>query len=191
MDQVAVFGVLEAEERAVGRQSGAVEPPSRPVRLPERDRFGALVHGFGGTPVLAREDVEAVAVADEGNSDPRALGEAFVPSMRHAFQEGRGRTAVEGLVEPPSRFVARLVLEPDDAGSIVRGCALGDADGMVRDPASLAGREVQRVNLPHDRLARSEGQPIRRSGRPFGQGHRGRSEALFPVWLFQRHGGRA
>src|SRR5206468_9837040 len=79
--------VLEAEERAVGRQSGAVEPPRRPVRLPERDRFGALVHGFGGTPVLARVDVEAVARSEEHTSELQSRSDLVCRLLLEKKQE--------------------------------------------------------------------------------------------------------
>ena len=177
VDQVAVLGVLEAEERAVRRERAAQAAVLG----------GGEVHRLLRAMDLARwasveryVDREPVAVADPDRDDPRALGQAAVPAVGNALEEGLRLTAVERLDEPAAGFVPGLVLEPQHTLAVERRGSGEDADRMIRHLAPLPGREVPCVHLPDARLVGRVHEPVGSGWRPLGQeGHR-RAEALLP-----------
>src|SRR6185436_18022999 len=129
MEKVAVLGVLETERRAVRRQGPAQE--SAVVEAAEADPFGRA-HELRGRRALERDvHGEAVAVGDRGDDDPRSLGQTVTPAVRNAEEERLRVATVERLDEPASRFVPRLVLEPEDAVAVEGRNGIGQPNGIV------------------------------------------------------------
>src|SRR5205814_6009009 len=118
MNQVTVLGVLEAEQRTVGREAAARETAL--VDASEPNGFSGAIHLGRASTVETDVDRESVAIADAGGDDPRRLGEPFVPAVRDAFEECSSRSSEEGLHEPASGFVSGRVVEPEHAFSVER-----------------------------------------------------------------------
>src|SRR3989442_4544155 len=106
MDQVALLGMLQAEQRAVGRESAT----ARAVLVDTAD-----ANGVGGSIHLRCRatpdrdvDGESVDVADSRGHDPRGLREALVPAVGYAVKEGLGLPSRERLHDPAARLVTGL-----------------------------------------------------------------------------------
>ena len=135
---VAVLGVLEGEQRAVGRERG--ELARGPVRAGEPEPLGAPRDLLGGRSAERHVDREPVAVADRHGHQPRRLRHALGPPDRHALEERLLTASLQRLAAsarsrrrcPPARTPPRRRR---------RGVALQHADRVVRDLARLAGAE--------------------------------------------------
>ena len=135
MQVVAVLGVLECEQRAVGRERSEVV--AAVVGAAERDRLGAAPDLLRRLAVGRDEDREPVRVADAGGDEPWRLREPLVPAQRDAWQEGIGVAARERLGVPLAGLAAGLVLPVQDASSVERERARDHADRMVGDLAAI------------------------------------------------------
>ncbi len=190
VDEVAVLGVLEAQHRAVGRESGPVEPGS----------FGSpQPRGLLGSIELLRRfvphggvDGESISVAHSHRIEARRLGKALVPPRREEIEERAALPAVEWLVEPASGLVAGLVLEPQDPVPVDRGSAGDHPNGVIGDPAPRAGGAVPRMDLPHPTLRRGEHEPVGKLRRPIREREVGRPEPPLPRGpIVEGHGRRS
>ena len=85
MDEIAVLGVLEAEQRAVRREGAPQE--AIPVGASEAYRRVRAVDDLGLAAVERDVDREAVAIGDRRHHDPGRLRESLVPAVRHAVEE--------------------------------------------------------------------------------------------------------
>src|SRR6185369_14321935 len=124
--QVAMLGVLDRQERSVGRQPGEVAPmliagEAQPLRR-VRDRAHPLAVDRGVDPE------RAVLGADARGHDAVALGEAAVPAARYTVEEWLRAAALERLREPRAGLVARVLLPEGDLGTVGREGTLAHAD---------------------------------------------------------------
>src|SRR2546421_11155734 len=103
MNQVTVLGVLEAEQRTVGRKTAAREPAL--VDASQPNGFSGAIPRGRASAVETDVARESAAIADARGDDSRRLGEPLVPAVRNAFEECSGRPSEEGLHEPASGFV--------------------------------------------------------------------------------------
>ena len=152
VDEVAVLGVLEAEQRAVRGERPAEKSPR--LDAPEPHRVIGAVDRLCRAAVDRHVDGEALAIGDRRDDDPRCLREPFVPAVRHAVEEQRRLASVERLHVPAAGLVAALVLEPENAVAVERRDGVDETDGMVGHLPARAGLGVERVDLPDARLVR-------------------------------------
>src|SRR6476660_9907882 len=110
MDQVAVLRVLEAEQRAVGRQPALAEAATVPAS--DVQLFVRAVELCRRVACKRDVDGEAVTVAEPERDDTRRLRQAFVPPVRNRREEGSRLAACEGLREPAAGLVSGVVCEP-------------------------------------------------------------------------------
>src|SRR5919199_1371585 len=173
MQQVAVLGVLQAEERAVGGEAAAEEAAWALADPDEVGRAVELAH------VAAARDIdrEAVAVANARGDDAGRLRQAVAPAVRHAVEERSALAAGERLEEPEAGLVTRLVVEPEDALAVQRRQPVDDADAALSHLAPLPRRRVPRVQLPDARLARGVRAALGCVRRPLRQERDRRAEA--------------
>ena len=178
VDQVAVLRVLEAEQRAVGRQPALAEAATVPVS--DMQRFVRAVKL--GRRAACHGDVngKAVTVAEPERDDTRRLRQAFVPPVRNGREEGSRLAACEGLREPAAGLVAGVVCEPEDLTAIERRGAVRHPDRLGCDLAPLASCRVPREHLPDACLVRCVDTTIRRVGRPGWKERDRRAEAALP-----------
>ena len=168
VDQVAVFGMLQTEQRAVRGEGGAVEYDAlRALGGAQPHGLGGAIQLLGGFAIEGGVDDEPVPVAHARRCDSRRLGQAFGPSEWQPVEQRLGGTALERLAEPPAGFVPGLVLEPQHAPPVERRRAAVHADRVVGDAAPGTGGAVPRVDLPHAALGGGQDQSV---GEPRGRG---------------------
>ena len=166
MDQVAVLGVLQAQERAVGRQRSSQE--SGFVDAAEANGLGRAVDLARSGSVERDIHAESVWLADPRGDDARRLSQTLVPAVRDALEQPCRLSAGERLYEPASRFGAGLVLKPEDALSVERWRAVDHANLVVRDLTTRAGVPVPCVHLPPAGLIGRIHEPLGRERGPLG-----------------------
>src|SRR5439155_25024073 len=150
MDQVPVLGVLQAEQRAVGRKPAAEE--STLVEAADANGFGRPIDLRRRVAVERDVDCESVTVADSGRHDSGGLGETLVPAMRNTVQKRSGLPSRERLHEPAAGLIAGLVLEPQDLPAIESRRPVDHADDAVGHLTALAARRLPGIQLPDARL---------------------------------------
>ena len=178
MDQVAVLRMLQTKESAVGREARHVE--RRHVAAPDPDGLSVVMDRAGGFVPLHQIDVETLAVAHRRRSDPVAKRQPVVPRIRYAAEEGARLAAAEGLREPTTRLVARLLLEPEHELAVERRGAVAHTDGVIGHAPARACREVLGPDLPDAALVGGVDEPVRSDRRPGGHRDIGSAEALLP-----------
>ncbi len=166
MDEVAVLGVLETEERPIGRETATEKALAGAA---DENRLRRLMDHSRLVSVERDVDCEAVLVAQRGRDDARRLCQPAAPALRHAVQKRPRLTACEWLDKPLPGLRPRLVVEPQDALAVERGGAVGDADCMIGDAPSLAGGDVPCVHLPDTGLVRGVHGSLGCQRRPLGQ----------------------
>ena len=164
MDEVAVLGMLEAEQRSVRREGAPQE--AFPVGASESHRPVSPVDDLRLAALQRDVDREAVAIGDRRRHDPRRLCESLVPSMRHAVEKRRGVAAVERLHLPAAGLVAALVLEPQHTLAVEGRNGVDEPDRMSRHLATVIGVRVEGVHLPDPGLVRDVDGVPRRGRRP-------------------------
>ena len=111
---VAVLGVMDADERAVGRETAAALRPLAPhpggLRVPVELARGLVPDGHEHPIVLVRRE--------PGRDTPVDQGEAHHPSVVEASEERPGVAAFERRHHPPPALVPDLVVPPHDARSV-------------------------------------------------------------------------
>src|SRR5882724_271821 len=112
MDEVTVLGVLQAEQRAVGREPAAAK--AMLVDAADANGFPRSIHLHRRASPERDVDGESVEVADSRRHDPRGLREAFAPAIGYALQERLRLPSRERLHDPAARLIAGLVFEPED-----------------------------------------------------------------------------
>ena len=179
MDQVAVLGVLQAEERAVRGQRAAQEPSL--VDAAEANRLGRAVDLAGRRSIERDVHGEPVAVAESGGDDARRLGEPLAPAVRDAVEERarsrRRRTAARA--SGPTRRRSR----PGTRGRLRRRASAsrrsrptGSSVTWRRVPVSRS----QAWTCQTPGLVRRVHDALRARRRPLGKERDGRAEALLP-----------
>ena len=149
VQQVAVLGVLDADERLVRGQPGLLDAACGDARRPgEADRFGVTMEqprGGAKARRLGDPDREAVHPADRRDRALPAEGEALVPARWEALERvGLGtahrQPTLERGAHEPARLVAGEVAEPDDTRPVSADVAAEHAHGLIGDaPAGPRG----------------------------------------------------
>ena len=134
MDEIAVLGMLEAEQRPVRGERTPQEPTF--VDAAQADRLRGAVDLARRGAFDGHVDGESVAVAQAGRDDARRLRQTFAPAVRNAIEKHARVAPAEGLHEPAPGLVAALVLEPDHALPVERGCAVHDTHRVIGDCAA-------------------------------------------------------
>ncbi len=116
VNQVAVLGMLEAEQASVRRERSAEE--ATVVRACERHRFGGAVDLSRRCAVQRHMNREPVAIRDRDDDDSRRLRQPVAPAVRNALEKRLRFAAVERLHQPAARLVAGLVLKPEHAFAV-------------------------------------------------------------------------
>ena len=111
---VAVLGVMDADERAVGRETAAALRPLAPhpggLRVPVELARGFVPDGHEHPIVLVRRE--------PGRDTPVDQREAHHPSVVEASEERPGVATFERRHHPPPALVPDLVVPPHDARSV-------------------------------------------------------------------------
>src|SRR6266567_1892843 len=149
MDQITVLGVLQAEQRAVGREPAAAR--AMLVDATDANGVGRSIHLSCSASRKRDVDGESAEVADSRRDDPGRLRETLVPACGYALQERLRLAPRERLHDPAARLIAGLVLEPEDSFRVNRQRSVDHADSAVGHLTTLARRRLPRIQLPDAR----------------------------------------